>query len=100
TFGEFVMYILNPNLGLGTAQWHDFAIIPGQVIQILNWWNSTKNPKSVCNELNEWAVKHVCSCLAKQAQHVTREGKLKMAGRAIDKQLVLLFSFENIFNYL
>lgn len=31
TFGEFVMYVLNPNLGLGTARWHNFAIIPGRV---------------------------------------------------------------------
>ncbi|KAE9385461.1 hypothetical protein BT96DRAFT_1007024 [Gymnopus androsaceus JB14] len=100
TFGEFLMYVLDPKSGEGVVRWHEFAAVSGRITQILDWWSSGKNPRRVRDELDEWAVEHVCSLLAKQARHVTRMGKLKTWGRDIDEKLVLTFSFQTLYQYL
>ncbi|KAF9024004.1 hypothetical protein BDP27DRAFT_1547499 [Rhodocollybia butyracea] len=99
TFGEFLMYVFDPSSPQGTVRWHEFAIIPGRVTQLLNWWNGAKSAKSVQNELSEWTTEQLCLRLAKQARHVTREGRLKTVGREIDENLISSFSFQNLYKY-
>ncbi|KAE9382774.1 hypothetical protein BT96DRAFT_770514, partial [Gymnopus androsaceus JB14] len=99
TFGEFVMYVLDPESKQGVARWHEFASVSGRVTQILNWWKSSRSPPSLRDELEEWTVQHVCSLLGKQARHITRSGRLKTWGRDIDENLIKSFSFTKLYDY-
>lgn len=99
TFGEFVMYVLDPESKQGVARWHEFASVSGRVTQILDWWKSTRSPPSLRSELKEWTLQYVCSLLGKQARHITRSGRLKTWGRDINEDLIKSFSFSKLYDY-
>lgn len=99
TFGEFVMYVLDPDSKQGVARWHEFASVSGRVTQILDWWKSSRSPPSLHGELQEWTLQHVCLLLGKQARHITRAGRLKTWGHDIDEDLIKSFSFTKLYDY-
>lgn len=99
TFGEFVMYVLDPDSKQGVARWHEFASVSGRVTQILDWWKSSRSPPSLRGELKQWTLQYICSELAKQARHITRLGRLKTWGRDINEDLIKSFSFTKLYDY-
>ncbi|THV02117.1 hypothetical protein K435DRAFT_607652, partial [Dendrothele bispora CBS 962.96] len=96
TFGDFVMYYLDPRNGQGAVRWHDFLAVPGRVTQILEWWAKAKS-HTLRAEVREWAISFVEEEVQKQARCITREGKLR--GSDITEESVSAFSYSGLYEY-
>lgn len=94
-FGDLMEYVFDPQYSQGHVRWHEYLVNEGSTTKVLNWWMAQKS-STVRQEVSAWAIEHVESIVASEAQAATKSGKLRTLGKIIDKEFVLSFDFARI----
>ncbi|KAK1216820.1 hypothetical protein PQX77_020553 [Marasmius sp. AFHP31] len=100
SFGDMVMYFLDPNSWQGSVRWHQFLAHPGRLERMLDWFSSSEYPPSVRKGVQKWAVAMVCELLKDQAAQVTQSGLLKTYNREIDEAFLCSFDLKDLYGQL
>lgn len=97
-FGDLMTYVFDPDNGQGTVRWHEFFVHKGASSQMLNWWMSPQNSKTVRREVHDWAVNYTAKHVAREARAVTKKKILQTIDKTIDYDFVSSFSFPNLYH--
>ncbi|KAJ8089861.1 hypothetical protein PM082_018438 [Marasmius tenuissimus] len=100
SFGEMVMYFLDPDSWQGSVRWHQFLAHPGRLEQILAWFLGSEYPVSVREGIQQWAATLVCGLLEDQAARVTESGLLKTYNRDLDEAFLSSFDLKDFYGQL
>lgn len=97
-FGDLMAYVFDLENGQGTVRWHEFFVNKGASLQMLNWWTSSQNGKTVQREVHDWAVNYTAKYVAHEARAVTKKKILQTMDKTIDYDFVSSFSFPNLYH--
>ncbi|KAK7021950.1 hypothetical protein VNI00_017129 [Paramarasmius palmivorus] len=93
-------HIFNPKNKQGFFRYHGFFNRAGNLTNILNHFASRRNPESVRDELDAWAMKHVRSMMRKEARDITASGMLQSIKQPLNASTVLDFDLAHVFQVL
>jgi len=92
-FGKLLEFVFNPANGQGSVRWRQFFAQKEDVHQILDFWVCGENSKQARETVQDWAVDHVASHVAREAHSVTKSKLLQTQDIVLDHDFIKSFSF-------